>query len=109
MKLPAVVADRPTQLNFDALSSAINARRRNGTATLTWPGGTSLSSTLTVIHGLGRTPTEMFVTVKTGGQGEVVAAHAGNADATKFEIQAQWVNGFAPVAGVTLPVSWMVL
>lgn len=81
---------------------------RVGVGNLTWPGAVSLSNQLTVPHGLGHVPIAVFVTVKTSGQGEVVAAHA-NADATNMFIQAQWVAGFAPGAGGTLPVSWMVV
>jgi hypothetical protein len=103
------------QRNFDAVSIAMpglggaSVEVRFGVGTMTWPGGQSISTELTISHGLGRIPKVVVATMQTNGQGQVVAVHAGAYTSTTFKAQADWVQGFSPAAGTTMPVGWIAI
>jgi hypothetical protein len=103
------------QRNTDKLASLVagfggkGVEVRYGTATVTWPAASSICTELTVTHGLGKAPAVAIVTAAANGQGTVFAAHAGAYTTTTFKTQVETCNGFAPGAGATLPVAWIVI
>jgi hypothetical protein len=107
--------DPVRQQKFDALARSLVGTGgravdiRFGTATVTWPGASSICTELTVSHGLGKAPVLVLVTAQANGQGTVFAGHAGAPTSTTFKTQVETCNGFAPGAGTTLPVAWLVI
>lgn len=98
----------PLRVLIRQLQGAVGGKRlKFGTATLTWPGGTSLSNTLTVPHGLGGAPSEVLATMKVAASGQVWAVHAGAYTSSSFDLQAEPVAGFAPPLGTTVDAAWM--
>jgi hypothetical protein len=83
---------------------------RYAAATVTWPGASSICTQLTVTHGLGKTPAVVVATaVGSGSEGQVIAVHVSSYTATSFQVQAEYVKGFAPVLGTTRDVAWIAI
>lgn len=98
----------PLRTLIKQLQSMLDGRRlKIGVAAMTWPGGVSLSDTVTVDHGLPAAPEAVLATMILAGSGEVWAVHAGNYTDASFDLQAEPVSGFTPPAATTVPVAWM--
>ena len=65
---------------------------RFGTGTATWPGGSQFTNTVTITHGLGRTPIAVVCTCITGGAA-IGAYQAFGYTSTTFAVKAQAVDG----------------
>lgn len=78
-----------------------------GTGVLTWPGGSAVSNSVNVPHGLGAIPTEMLVTANdTGGTG-VVAIQTNGASSVNIVVVGEAAGGVAPSAAATTSFSWL--
>jgi hypothetical protein len=78
------------------------------TATLHFPGGSTVTTLLTVAHGLGIVPTNVQATVFTASfGGDVCVCQTNNFTATSFDIVAQTTQGTVPVLGAVVIVSWL--
>lgn len=78
---------------------------RSGTATVTYPGGSELSTGLNIPHGLPRAPTEVQLTVNSSGVGASYAFVTGSPTDTIIPIQVK-APGFTPAGGTTQTVYW---
>jgi hypothetical protein len=107
--LPVSYANLAADAKNAFLKLAVGADRKIafGQSNVTWPGAASISNQLTVTHGLGTTPLVVVATMQTNSQGQVIACHAGGYTATTFLLQAEWVGGFQPGAGGTIPAAWV--
>jgi hypothetical protein len=77
-----------------------------GRTTLTYPGGSSLTTPLTIPHSLGVAPGAMFAT-----DGSQPLNHLSMSSGTEddFVIWAQRIDGAFPGAGTTITAYWLVL
>lgn len=102
-----------TQRNFEKIArftidfgnSSLQARF--GTASVTWPGGSDTSNTVTDAHGLGATPTFILATANDSNAGRV--GIVATADATNVSLQLQTVNGATPLNTVVTAISYLVV
>jgi hypothetical protein len=78
---------------------------RFGAGTVTYPGGSGVSGSATVTHGLPRTPGAVFT------QSQVMTAHArpGSVGATSFLVALRTVDGSLPGAGSTAAFYWLAI
>lgn len=103
------VEDENTQFNFDKLAQSLPdtggraVAWRWGAASATIPGGTADTNTVTVAHGLGKTPSQVVIGDVYDGTGVYAAAlrmDVGNEpDATNFQFFGRDVDGIAHAAG----------
>lgn len=79
----------------------------SGTGTWTWPGGSAVSSQVTVTHGLGFTPTRVLVcsNIDQGGT-EMISGLASDYTATTFKSRGSF-KSFTPGAGGTSTFVWI--
>lgn len=72
----------------------------SGTGTATWAGN-RYSAEMTVTHGLGWTPTRVWVTGSTDQGTAVIAYQAFSYGATTFKVRGDFTNGSAPTGSST--------
>jgi hypothetical protein len=79
-----------------------------GVASLTYPGGGSLSNTVTVNHGLGATPNSVVVSNGPVAVAGVISVfQAFNIGSVHFDVIAQTVDGSAPAASTAVDAAWI--
>lgn len=80
---------------------------RVGSETLTWPGGSADTGTVTVDHGLGKAPVALFT------QSGTLTAHArpdpSSVTTVDFDVRARTVDASTPAAATTMTVYWLVI
>jgi hypothetical protein len=83
---------------------------RTGTTTISWPGGSVVSDTETVTHGLGSTPVAVLLTVKDN-SGLVLSpvVDAFTYTSTQFSCRAITIDGTTPLNTATTTVVWLAL
>ena len=122
MALPHHIPDNPTQDNFDNLdlrttgaegrltantaAIAANAARLpiGGGAVVVWPGGSQFSNTLTVTHGLGRTPAAVVANCGETSQG--VSCLTFTFTSTTFQMKMYNATS-SPAAAATYQAWWI--
>lgn len=92
----------PGSITIDLLSGALTF----GIGTVTWPGGTRLSSILTVAHGLGRTPT---IVQLTSNNEDNITLQFNTLSPTGFLARANTVDGSFPLAGTARTFAWLAM
>jgi hypothetical protein len=97
--------------NFEAVSKLVadtggrSISIRFGLGTLTWPGGSRLTTAASVNHGLGRTPAAIaFGSVETNMHIAIVAPLPGS---TSFTAQGNTIDGGSPVNGTQRSYYWI--
>jgi hypothetical protein len=105
------VADR----NFQALArfvldtGGVTAGARWGTGTVTWPGGSPFTSTLTLAHGLGKAPVVAVATPQLAGASQVCSMNVVTFDATNVQWRGYATDDTSPAAAVTKIFYWLVI
>lgn len=95
--------------NFEKLKTlvidtgGVSVSQRAGSQVVTWPGGSPITNTATVTHGLDHAPTSIMLSSSDNSN-----PGYSNITATTFDITARTVDGSLPGAGSTTGVSWQV-
>lgn len=92
---------------LDGRVDALEAKTTRGTSSVTWPGGSSLSTATTVTHGLGTTPAGVQVTPIYQVDGAGFTAQVSNVGATTFDVKLS-VDSFSPIAATSRSFYWTV-
>lgn len=95
---------------YNQLASLASARsdRQEGTASLTFPGGSMFTNVLTVSHSLGVVPGKIFVSTNSQQGTGLVTVTSEGATSTTITIRGA-TAGYQPPGGASVPVSWMVV
>ena len=88
----------PGSITIDALSSALTF----GVNTVVWAGVLTTTNVLTVLHGLGRQPTNIQIT---SANNNTHVAYS-NITLTSFDVTGRTVDGSVPAAAVAVNFSW---
>lgn len=93
------------------ISSSVIPRIGRGAATVSWPGGATLSSGTTVSHGLPTTPTVAVATMGPidSGVSVICVVQIVNMGSTTFDVYAQTIDGSTPAAASSVTVYWLAL
>lgn len=82
---------------------------RVGTGTLTFPGASIFTSTLTVTHGLGRTPVVAFVVPMQGAATYIIVPETFSYTNTTFQVNAATSDNSTPAAATTKTIGWVAI
>lgn len=90
------------QQNFEQLAGMSS----RGTVRLSWPGGSQVSNSATVTHGIGRVPELQLTVVGNSGLALTPIADVTARDERQFTVRATTVDGTTPAGTATTDVSW---
>src|SRR5690349_16932583 len=76
--------------------------QRSGSDSVTWPGGSRLTTPTTVLHGLPSAPTS----IRLGSSSTNTYVAYSNITDTSFDVTGNTIDGGSPAAGLTRGFSW---
>ena len=91
------------------IPASVLTRTTRGVAVVSWPGGGSMSSSTTVSHALGTTPTGVMATMLavTSGVTVICPCQVINITSSTFDVRCQTIDASTPGAGSSVSVFWI--
>jgi hypothetical protein len=102
------ILDRLVQSGVDTGGRQVKVRF--GSGTITWPGGAATSNQLTVAHGMGGTPTNVYLTMTQPANFNTLFRESAAADATNIYVRGVVSDLVtAPAAASTQKFHWLAI